>query len=83
MRVLWISQNLPYPPKTGVLQCNYNLIRQACSFADVHLVAIVKDDILPDFDEGIARRELGRLCASVRAVRLPVERSRIRVPDGR
>lgn len=78
MRVLWISQNLPYPPKTGVLQRNYNLIREACSFADVHLVAIVKDDILPDFDEGIARRELGKLCASVRAVRLPVEQSRIR-----
>ena len=58
MRVLWLSQNLPYPPKTGVLQRNYNLIREASTFADVHLVAIVKEDILPNFDETVATREL-------------------------
>ena len=76
MKVLWISQNLPYPPKTGVLQRNYNLIREASAFADVHLVAIVKQDILPTFDEQVAARELGKLCASVTSVHLPIERSK-------
>jgi polysaccharide biosynthesis protein PslH len=76
MNILWISQNLPYPPKTGVLQRNYNLLREAAQFADVHLVAIVKEDILPGFDEELATRELGEFCASVEAVRIPIERSR-------
>jgi glycosyltransferase involved in cell wall biosynthesis len=76
VKVLWISQNLPYPPKTGVLQRNYNLIREASAFADVHLVAIVKQDILPTFDEQVAARELGKLCASVTSVHLPIERSK-------
>lgn len=76
MKVLWLSQNLPFPPKTGVLQRNYNLIREASTFADVHLVAIVKEDILPTFDEAVARRELEKLCATVSTVHLPIERSR-------
>jgi glycosyltransferase involved in cell wall biosynthesis len=76
VKVLWLSQNLPYPPKTGVLQRNYNLIREASAFAEVHLVAIVKQDILPTFDEHVAARELGKLCASVTSVHLPIESSK-------
>lgn len=78
MKILWISQNLPYPPKTGVLQRNYNLIREASRFAEVHLVAILKKDILPTFEEETAARELGKLCTRVDIVRLPVESSRLR-----
>jgi glycosyltransferase involved in cell wall biosynthesis len=77
LRLLWVSQNLPYPPKTGVLQRNYNLIREAASFADVHLVAIVKQDILPTFEEATAARELAKLCTRVDTVRLPIEDSRL------
>src|SRR5690349_7134987 len=76
MKVLWLSQNLPFPPKTGVLQRNYNLIREASTFAEVHLIAIVKEDILPTFDEAVATRELQTLCKSVTPVHLPIERSR-------
>lgn len=76
MKVLWLSQNLPFPPKTGVLQRNYNLIRECSRFAEVHLVAIVKQDILPDFDEHLAARELRAFCASVTPVHLPIEGSR-------
>jgi glycosyltransferase involved in cell wall biosynthesis len=78
MKVLWLSQNLPYPPKTGVLQRNYNLIREASAFAEVHLVAIVKQDILPTFDEQVAARELAKFCATVTSVYLPIEQSRAR-----
>jgi glycosyltransferase involved in cell wall biosynthesis len=77
MKLLWISQNLPYPPKTGVLQRNYNLIREAAQFAEVHLVAILKQDILPDFDAETARRELGKLCRRITVIRLPAESSRL------
>ncbi len=76
MKVLWLSQNLPFPPKTGVLQRNYNLIRECSRFAEVHLVAIVKQDILPNFDEARATTELLKLCRTVSAVHLPIEGSR-------
>ncbi len=76
MKVLWLSQNLPFPPKTGVLQRNYNLIRECSRFAEVHLVAIVKQDILPGFDEALAARELRALCATVTPVHLPIETSK-------
>ena len=79
MKVLWLSQNLPFPPKTGVLQRNYNLIRECSQFAEVHLVAIVKQDILPSFDERVAAHELGRICATVAPVHLPIEDSRVRL----
>lgn len=78
MKVLWLSQNLPFPPKTGVLQRNYNLIRECSRFAEVHLVAIVKEDILPTFDETVATRELRAICASVTPVHLPIEQSSAR-----
>ena len=78
MKILWVSQNLPYPPKTGVLQRNYNLIREATSFAEVHLIAILKQDILPDYDAKLAEEELAKLCASVTVVQLPTEMSRFR-----
>lgn len=78
MKILWVSQNLPYPPKTGVLQRNYNLISQASQFAELHLVAILKEDILPGFDEVAATRALQQVCASLKVVRLPIERSRAR-----
>ena len=77
MRLLWISQNLPYPPKTGVLQRNYNLIREASRFADIHLVAILKEDILPNYDEEAATRELKKLCVRVEVVRMSIESSRV------
>ncbi len=77
MKILWISQNLPFPPKTGVLQRNYNLIREASRFAEVHLVAILKKDILPNYDAGTAERELKKLCSRVTVVELPAETSKL------
>lgn len=76
LRVLWISQNLPFPPKTGVLQRNYNLLREASRWADIDLVAILKEDILPGYDAATAERELLGFCRSVTPVRLPIESSR-------
>ncbi len=78
MKILWISQNVPYPPKTGVLQRNYNLIREAARIGDVTLLAILKEDILPrGFDLAEAREELGKFCEHLEIVRLPIESSKL------
>jgi len=77
MNLLWISHNVPYPPKTGVLQRNYNLLREASRRADIHLLAVFRSDILPgDYDLAAATRELGKLCRQVEVVYLPTETSR-------
>jgi sugar transferase (PEP-CTERM/EpsH1 system associated) len=80
MNVLWLSQNIPYPPKTGVLQRNYNLLREAAKRANVYLLAVFKRDILPgEYDIETAKRELGKLCRVVEIVDLPIESSRFRL----
>lgn len=77
MNLLWISQNIPYPPKTGVLQRNYNLLREASRLADITLLAVFKRDILPgEYDLEEAKRELGKLCRRIEVVHLPIESSR-------
>lgn len=78
MKVLWISQNVPYPPKTGVLQRNYNLLREASRCADIYLVAILQEDVLPgNYDIESAKRELGKLCQDLKVVKLKIESSAI------
>ena len=47
MRVLWLGHNLAYPPKGGPLQRNYNLLREAAKFHEVHVLV---------FDEQLAAR---------------------------
>lgn len=77
MNLLWISQNIPYPPKTGVLQRNYNLLREASKLADVYLLAVFKRDILPgEYNLEEAKHELGKLCRRIEVVHLPIESSR-------
>ena len=77
MNLLWISHNVPYPPKTGVLQRNYNLLREASRRADIYLLAVFRSDILPgEYDLPAATRELGKLCRQVEVVYLPAETSR-------
>lgn len=36
MRILWLGHNLAYPPKGGPLQRNYNLLREAAKYHEVH-----------------------------------------------
>lgn len=66
MVVLWLGQNLAYPPKGGALQRNYNLIREVARKCEVHVLA---------FDQPITRppnvtpedciEALSRFCVSV------------------
>ncbi len=77
MKVLWISQNVPFPPKSGVLLRNYNLVRMASQFASVDLIAIAKKTAMPSSYAEMAVPELRKFCASVEKVRLPPEESRL------
>lgn len=47
MKVLFLSQTVPYPPHSGLLQRGYNLLREVTREADVHLLAFVHPDVLP------------------------------------
>lgn len=47
MKVLFLSQIVPYPPRGGVLQRGYNILREVAAHVDVHLLAFVHQDELP------------------------------------
>ena len=66
MKVLFLSQIVPYPPHGGVLQRGYNIIREIAKHHDVHLLAFVHPEILTSqslIDE--SRRELAKLCKTI------------------
>ncbi|MEQ1794001.1 MAG: glycosyltransferase [Nitrospira sp.] len=66
MKVLFLSQIVPYPPHGGVLQRGYNLIRELGREAAVHLLAFVHPDVLPN-DAAVekSRLALQKHCKSV------------------
>lgn len=47
MRILFVSQIVPYPPHGGVLQRGYNLLRELSKEHEVHLLAFHHPDELP------------------------------------
>lgn len=54
MRILFVSQIVPYPPHGGVLQRGYNLLRELARDHEVHLLAFHHPDELP-FGEPLQR----------------------------
>lgn len=66
MRVLFLSQIVPYPPHGGVLQRGYNIIRELNKRGSVHLLAFVHPDSLTTPEAVAESREvLGRYCESI------------------
>ena len=78
MRVLFLSQIVPYPPHGGVLQRGYNLVRELGRRAEVHLLAFNHPDVLPT-EETVeeSRRELSRWCARVEYFSLWAKASKV------
>jgi len=66
MRVLYVTQIVPYPPHGGVLQRGFNLLRELGRRHEVHLLAFHHRDELPP-GEAVERskRELGAFCRTV------------------
>jgi glycosyltransferase involved in cell wall biosynthesis len=77
MKILFLSQTVPYPPKSGVLQRIYYLLYELCRENEVHLIALVHRDILTD-DKKIeeARIHLMQFCKTVQFFTLEPKRSR-------
>lgn len=77
MRILWVSQVIPYPPKAGVLIRCYYLLRAVAQVHEVDLVAFIQEPFLktfyPDVETGLAecRKALEPFCRSVTF--LPIE----------
>jgi len=78
MKILWLSHNVPYPPIGGVLQRNYNLLKQISDRHSVHLIAFHQKALLPT-EQGLeeAKAELNKLCAQVNVIKIPSERPKL------
>jgi polysaccharide biosynthesis protein PslH len=74
MRLLWASHLIPYPPKSGVHQRTYHLLKGVAARHEVDLIAFIQEPWLrvfyPSDAEALAdcTRELQRLCRSVRFI---------------
>ena len=77
MKLLWLSHLIPYPPKGGVLQRTYNMIREVSKYHEVTLVAFSQTGFLsaslPDQDDPLefARQELLDIVESIHVLAIP------------
>jgi glycosyltransferase involved in cell wall biosynthesis len=78
MKILFLSQIVPYPPHGGVLQRGYNIVREIAKENDVHLLAFVHPEILTDeamIEE--SKAVLEEMCATVDYFSLWPKRSKL------
>ena len=78
MKVLFLSQIVPFPPHGGVLQRGFNIVRELGRRASVHLLAFVHPDALPTADTlAESRRVLGDFCSEIQYFTLWPKQSRV------
>jgi len=66
LRVLWVGHNLAYPPVRGVLQRNFNLLREAAKKCEVHVLAFDQFRSRPcHVSPGDCVKALSEFCAEV------------------
>lgn len=79
MKILWLSHIIPYPPKGGVLQRSYHLLRELAKEHEVHLFSYVQQEPLQrmygNVDVGLndCREKLSEIVPVVRLVSIPSE----------
>ena len=77
MKILWLSHLCPYPPKGGVLQRSYNLIKELSKYHDVSLVAFNQKALLPTRKElDAAINEFSKFCQNVSVLPISSERKK-------
>jgi len=75
MKILWLSHILPYPPKGGVMQRSYNLIKEVAKKHKVYLIAINQKEILSSIGQiENAVKELKKFCSDIEVINLPVNK---------
>jgi glycosyltransferase involved in cell wall biosynthesis len=83
MKILWLSHLVPYPPKAGVIQRSYHLIRQLGMRHEVDLLAFhqprLMEPLVENLEKGMqdAHRELSKFCVVQGVFDIPSERSRL------
>jgi len=86
MKILWVSHLVPYPPKAGVLERAYHLVKELSRHHEIHLLCLIQKSLLapyyPTVDGGLeeARRALGAFCASVEFYDIPKENRKLGKP---
>lgn len=84
MKILWLSHFIPYPPKGGVLQRGYHLLKQTAKYHDVHLLAFNQKDLITplfkDIETGVAeaKEHLQDLCNTVDFLPIPCDESSLK-----
>lgn len=79
MKILWLSHLVPYPPKSGVLQRSYNLVREISKYHEVTLVAFNQSALMSTMFssniEGLieAKEQLSMFCKRVEIQKIPSE----------
>jgi len=64
-KILWLSHLLPYPPKGGVMQRSYNLIKELAKYHDITLLAFNQRNILTPEQVPSAVDHFNQFCESV------------------
>lgn len=72
MKLLWLSHLIPYPPKGGVLQRSFYLLRELSKHHEIDLLAFNQKDLMAplykgDIQRGLvdAHQELSKICNDV------------------
>ena len=82
MKILWLSHVIPYPPKGGVLQRCYNLIKEVSKYHEIQLLSFIQTDILKamfsSVDKGLseAKTHLSAFTKYQEYIDIPCERSK-------
>lgn len=80
MKILWLSHLVPYPPKGGVLQRAYYLLREAAKYHELDLLAFHQPNLMrplvPSLEEGVEQSKsvLGEFCNEVVIVDIESEK---------
>lgn len=78
MKILFLSQIVPYPPHGGVLQRGFNIVREIARNHELHLMAFIHRDILHTESKiEHSRQVLGEFCRTVEYFELWPKRSRL------
>jgi len=81
MRILWLSHLIPYPPKAGVLQRSYYLLKELSKHHEIDLMAFNQEDLLLSFYDNIdnaisdSRNNLLKLLNQVKFYDIPSEQA--------
>lgn len=79
MKILWLSHLIPYPPKGGVLQRSYNLIKETSKHHELTLIAFIQTSLLEtrcsSVEAGVkeAYHHLEGYCKQVQFIKIPCE----------